>query len=619
MKRALFFFASLLLWIGAAAAQQVPGTYFGVATSQPLAGDSHYPTALDTIARINWDTCDTTRTCLPFPSSSVNPCAAANGYTVWIGIETSRGVYDWTSMDAEFAEFEARGIRPVVVLGGKTPAWASASPNACGAPPTDNDMYFEWVQAFATRYKGRVYAYEPWNEVDSSAFYNGTVSQLVTLVNGATAIIRATDPSAKITTPSLTTYAAPAYFDAYLTAGGSTDFDIVNIHAYPWNTTSITAPTYNPGYMVEMITRYKQVLTAHSISTSKPFFVGEVANSASVATANPAFMAISEIVALPYGAEAVTWYTFDQPAGIGNLQGTNQGNNAAGSAYRAWSSRLLNSTWTASPARQEGSNGVTATISGGTPATGTSSVCSAGTAGTLPTGWTLFAPDSAAGVSTHYLGTGTSNGVTYARFRICGTPSASTGASNISFGSTAGVQNSCQTAKLNVALSSGTAWANGYTNVTTYQQVNVFTAGFAYLQTIGISRFQAFSTLGADQQRYTSQTQCVTSGTAANVVPVLQFNYTNGSAFDLTVDIASPWIDSGTRWLGTLTKSNGESAIVAWDDAGQTTPVNYTSAAQYAYYRDVNSSLIYTISANTVPLTTSPVIIEQGIQPVRFN
>jgi hypothetical protein len=47
----------------------------------------------------------------------------------------------------------------------------------------------------------------------------------------------------------------------------------------------------------------------------------------------------------------------------------------------------------------------------------------AGTPGTLPKNWNLYAPDSGAGISTQVVGTGIEDGIDYIDFRVFGTPS----------------------------------------------------------------------------------------------------------------------------------------------------------------------------------------------------
>src|SRR6266852_506933 len=91
----------------------------------------------------------------------------------WREIEKSRGVYDWSTLDAELALLLGKEI---IYTFGKTPQWASMRPNEISpggkfdggaAPPSDvdgaNQMWKDFVTAMAKRYNGVITAYEIWN------------------------------------------------------------------------------------------------------------------------------------------------------------------------------------------------------------------------------------------------------------------------------------------------------------------------------------------------------------------------------------------------------------------------------------------------------------------------
>jgi hypothetical protein len=139
---------------------------------------------------------------------------------------------------------------------GNTPRWASARPNepcsygkGCAAEPTDIATWRRYVRAVATRYRGRVECYEPWNEVSfptdpqfspagaggaPGQFFSGTVKAMVRLARVAHEEIRAADPKACVLAPSFHPASGDwaQKFDRYLAAGGGGYMDVVSQHFY---------------------------------------------------------------------------------------------------------------------------------------------------------------------------------------------------------------------------------------------------------------------------------------------------------------------------------------------------------------------------------------------------
>ena len=129
--------------------------------------------------------------------------------TSWTNIETSKGVFDWTNLDKVVADANTNGVTDILMVLSGTPTWATnqrnpislPAPNASGVPANMAD-WDDWVRAVATRYKGKITNYQPWNEANLKTFYTGTPAQMADLTKRAHDIIKSIDPSATIVAPS---------------------------------------------------------------------------------------------------------------------------------------------------------------------------------------------------------------------------------------------------------------------------------------------------------------------------------------------------------------------------------------------------------------------------------
>jgi hypothetical protein len=81
----------------------------------------------------------------------------------WREIEgAGKGMFDWSRTDRIMDQIDAHGLKVIVRLGVQ-PAWAGGGFPEVG-PPNDLQDFADFVEAVATRYKGRIDAYQIWNE-----------------------------------------------------------------------------------------------------------------------------------------------------------------------------------------------------------------------------------------------------------------------------------------------------------------------------------------------------------------------------------------------------------------------------------------------------------------------
>jgi len=115
----------------------------------------------------------------------------------WSQIEPAEGQFDWLEMDAfvEAAEFD--GLKALVTVV-EAPPWARISP--LPGPPDDLEKFKTFMRALATRYAGRIQAYELWNEPNLARFWSGKVSPegYVELLGSGYGGVKAADPQALV-------------------------------------------------------------------------------------------------------------------------------------------------------------------------------------------------------------------------------------------------------------------------------------------------------------------------------------------------------------------------------------------------------------------------------------
>ena len=162
-----------------------------------------------------------------------------DAHVAWKDLEPRRGVFDFSRLDSLCDRALAKHVRVLLTLG-LTPAWASARPLEKSnydpgnqAPPADIDDWRRYVDTVAKRYRGRIEAYEIWNEPNLRGFFSGSPRELVALARVAYGSIRAADPRAIIVTPSATGVPGGSrWLKQYIAVGGDAYADVVGFHFY---------------------------------------------------------------------------------------------------------------------------------------------------------------------------------------------------------------------------------------------------------------------------------------------------------------------------------------------------------------------------------------------------
>jgi hypothetical protein len=324
--------AVLLAAIGACVGQ-VPKTYFGM--------NIHSSYAEPGGARKQW------------PAGWIGAIRLWDTGTGWNAINPSSGKYEWYKLDKWLGIAEAHGV-DVLYTFGRTPQWASANPDReCNygpgqcAAPKDMNAWDEFVRAIATHAKGRIKYWEIWNEANDTAYWAGTVPQLVTMAEHASRIIKSIDPKAIILTPSATggdTWGS-SWLDIYLREGGGKAADVIAFHGY-WGD--------DPMKMLALVANYRQVMAKNG-QAHKPLWNTEGGWGRNDKLANAelqvAYLAQYYLLQWSSGVARVYWYAWgnEEWGTIADAHGITP----AGIAYRELSGWLVGAQ-VSSPCTQNG-------------------------------------------------------------------------------------------------------------------------------------------------------------------------------------------------------------------------------------------------------------------------
>ena len=292
--KTLFRLATLLAlsWLGLAGCTRVeaqpPGTpvpmsYFGLHAHRLVL---HVPSGTNGILQSPWPS---------FPFGSLRLWDA---YVTWPHLQPERNRWNFSTLDQHVGLAAQKGIRLVVPLG-LSPAWASARPEeksnyapGNAAEPASLDDWRLYVRIVAERYKGRVEAYELWNEVNYKGFYSGDLTSLVTLARIAHEEVKRVDPAALMLSPSFTGSKGPEWLDRYLTLGGDRYADVISYHFY--------TPEHSPEAIFPVVQQVRAVLRKHGLQ-NKPLWNSETG------------WWLTNLVPTPrMGAAAATWLELDQ-------------------------------------------------------------------------------------------------------------------------------------------------------------------------------------------------------------------------------------------------------------------------------------------------------------------
>ena len=119
--------------------------------------------------------------------------------TTWASLEPAKGIWDFSLLDLAVQDALKNHTQIVLTLG-QSPSWASARPTepsfyGVGAPaePKDVKDWINYLQTVATRYRGKIFNYEIWNEPNDPQYFSGTIPKLVQLTQLARQTLKQVD------------------------------------------------------------------------------------------------------------------------------------------------------------------------------------------------------------------------------------------------------------------------------------------------------------------------------------------------------------------------------------------------------------------------------------------
>jgi polysaccharide biosynthesis protein PslG len=182
-----------------------------------------------------------------FPTVPVGSVRLWDTQTTWSSVETAQNVFNWSKLDGAVDTARKNGVNDILMVLAGTPSWATDDPSSGGLAgvlpgaagmPKDLADWDDWVRQVATRYKGRITAYQPWNEANLTTFSTGSPKEMAELTKRAYDIIKSVDPAATVVAPSTgTRLGGPfkKFYPAYLAELKARNWpvDVFAAHTYP--------------------------------------------------------------------------------------------------------------------------------------------------------------------------------------------------------------------------------------------------------------------------------------------------------------------------------------------------------------------------------------------------
>lgn len=167
--------------------------------------------------------------------------------TPWKDHEGSKGAYNWAELDRIADGLNAAGLN-VLFSVVKAPAWSRPGNTDFGVegPPANPQDFADFLGAMAAHFKGRVQAYEVWNEQNLHYEWGNEpldAARYVQMLKLAYQAIKAADPNAIVVSGALTPTGAPqpwaiddfTYLEQMYQAGMKDYCDAVGAHPSGYN------------------------------------------------------------------------------------------------------------------------------------------------------------------------------------------------------------------------------------------------------------------------------------------------------------------------------------------------------------------------------------------------
>ena len=259
-----------------------------------------------------------------WPTQPVGAVRLWDTGTTWREIETSKGVFDFSRLDAQVAEARSHGARVLVVLG-QTPGFHAVRPQASSyygpgaASPPRLTAWKKYVAKVVRRYKGRGVDYQVWNEANVLGFWAGSPAKMAQLTRVASKVVNSNDARAKVVSPALATRLSGQRkwlraFYAQRTGGSPVArwIDVVSLNLYP-------GAKERPEHSMALLAASRSMLSAARVR--KPIWNTEInygLQSGGGGTAarisgkrQASYVARTYILNAANGVQKVFWYSWE--------------------------------------------------------------------------------------------------------------------------------------------------------------------------------------------------------------------------------------------------------------------------------------------------------------------
>ena len=209
--------------------------------------------------------------------------AWAKGYVNWQTVEPESGQYRWTDPDNIVKAFGDQEIKILMRVHG-TPAWARPPDTHLSYPPHEIEDFAEFMGALASRYKGKVAAYEIWNEPNLNyewGYLEPDPAEYTAMLKAAYLAIKQADPEALVVSGGLATTGDGsdtavgdiAFLEGMYEAGAKGYFDAFGSHPYAFG----TAPdeTHPDGLSLARVKEQYDVMKAYE-DEETPIWITEM-------------------------------------------------------------------------------------------------------------------------------------------------------------------------------------------------------------------------------------------------------------------------------------------------------------------------------------------------------
>ena len=187
----------------------------------------------------------------------------------WAGIQPTKTTYEWQYIDRIVNAATARNMG-ILGMVNSTPAWAAKNGIKYSGQPSSSTAFGNFVDQVARRYKGKISAYEIWNEQNSYKFFTPvSASAYTSLLKAAYTRIKAVDPSALVIVGGLSsnltygslTLAPDDFLRKMYAAGAGKYFDAVAYHPYHYKMMFSTGG-WHPDSPINQLTRLRQLMVS---------------------------------------------------------------------------------------------------------------------------------------------------------------------------------------------------------------------------------------------------------------------------------------------------------------------------------------------------------------------